>query len=153
MIFVTVGSTDFDALIQTMDDLAPALDEPVVMQIGGGSHVPQHAAGHVRYAPSLQPYIQQADLVVSHGGLGTVLEVLAAGKRLVAVSNPDRYDSHQDDLLGEMEREGHLTWCRDLSHLEADIRAARARAPIPYVPPPCTIHVEIASFLRQRFGS
>ena len=96
MIFVTVGSTDFDALVRRMDELSEALPDEVVMQIGEGQYVPQHAAAHLRYAPSLDPYYDRAEIVVSHGGLGTVVEALRKGKRLVAASNPDRYDTHQE---------------------------------------------------------
>ena len=37
MILVTVGTTNFDALVRRMDELAPELGEAVVCQIGGGS--------------------------------------------------------------------------------------------------------------------
>ncbi len=37
MIFVTIGTTDFDQLVQKMDSLAPGLTDEVVMQIGKGS--------------------------------------------------------------------------------------------------------------------
>ena len=39
-IFVTVGSTDFDALTEAVDDLVPALQLQGVMQIGHGRYIP-----------------------------------------------------------------------------------------------------------------
>ena len=42
MIFVTVGTTDFSALIRAIDEIAPTLDEEVIMQIGRGKYEPQH---------------------------------------------------------------------------------------------------------------
>ncbi len=98
MVFVTVGTTEFDALVQAMDAWAADHDEPVIVQIGRGTYVPRHAE-HFRFAPTLAPYYERADLVVAHGGLGTTMEVLHLRKRLVSVSNPDRYDRHQEDLL------------------------------------------------------
>src|SRR5690349_7023737 len=98
MIFVATGTTGFDKLAHEMDRLAPGLAEEVIIQIGSGRYVPRRAL-HFRLEPSLLPYFQRASLVVSHGGLGTCLEVLNAGKPLIALSNPDRYDKHQDDLL------------------------------------------------------
>jgi UDP-N-acetylglucosamine transferase subunit ALG13 len=150
MILVTVGSTDFDALVRAMDELAPELGEEVVMQIGAGSYEPRHASGWFRYAPSLEGYYDRAEIVVSHGGLGTVVEVLRKGKRLVAASNPDRYDAHQDDILGTLAEAGHLVWCRDLARLRQDLATVRAATLTPYVEPECRIHLVIHEFLEQR---
>jgi UDP-N-acetylglucosamine transferase subunit ALG13 len=146
MIFVTVGTTDFDALAARMDELTPVLNEEVIIQTGRGVYVPRHAQ-HFRFAPSLDDYYRQARLVVSHGGLGTLVEVLRLGKPLIGVSNPDRFDLHQNDLLGELERGGYLLWCRDLASLGDDIRRIASMQFRRYEQPPCRIHLAIADFL------
>ena len=150
MIFVTVGTTDFDALVQAMDRLAPTLGEEVVAQIGQGRYEPRQVSEWFRLAPSLDPYYSRARLVVSHGGLGTLMEVLGRGGRLVGVSNPDRYDRHQEDLLSYLDEAGHLVWCRDLGRLSEAIALAGEKAFVPYQPPPCTIHQVIDEFLRRK---
>ena len=149
MIFMTVGTTDFDALAQRMDELTPALGEDVTIQTGRGAYEPRHAQ-HFRFAPSLDDYYRQARLVVSHGGLGTLIEVLRLGKPLIGVSNPDRYDLHQNDLLGELERGGYLLWCRDLNCLAADIERIAGMQFKHYEEPPCSIHLAIDDFLSGR---
>lgn len=149
MIFVTVGTTDFDALAARMDELAPSLREDVLIQTGRGAYVPQHAQ-HFRFAPSLDSYYQQARLVVSHGGLGTLIEVLRLGKPVIGVSNPDRFDLHQNDLLGELEQGKYLLWCRDLASLGQDIERISSMQFRRYEDPPCSIHLAIADFLDGR---
>lgn len=149
MIFVTVGTTDFDALVERVDQLAPGLDRPVAMQIGTGHYQPLNAREFFRFAPSLEPYFERAALVISHGGLGTLVEVLRRGLRLVGVSNPERYDRHQDDLLSYLEEQGHLLWCRDLAHLDSDLRRAERMLFRPYPDPPCEIHEVINAFLSR----
>jgi beta-1,4-N-acetylglucosaminyltransferase len=146
VIFVTVGTTDFDLLAQRMDELGPALGEDVVIQTGRGAYVPRHAK-YFRFAPSLETYYQQARLVVSHGGLGTLVEVMRANKPLIGVSNPDRFDLHQNELLGEMEAGGYLLWCRDLAELPREIVRAGAMSFRRYEDPPCSIHMVINDFL------
>lgn len=146
MIFVTVGTTDFDALAARMDELAPGLNEAIVIQLGRGQYSPRHARSF-RFAPSLDEYYDQARLVVSHGGLGTLVEVLRRGKPLIGASNPDRYDLHQNDLLGELEQGGYLLWCRDLQSLGDDIQRAGDMEFARYQDPPCSIHLVIADFL------
>jgi hypothetical protein len=65
------------------------------------------------------------------------------------VSNPELYDRHQDDLLGYMERQGHLLWCRDLNQLEAELRRIRAMTFRAYEVPPTRIHVVIQEYLNR----
>lgn len=151
MIFVTVGTTDFDALVAAADQLAASTDETVVIQIGHGEVEPQHARW-LRFAPNLDPFYEQADVVVTHGGLGTVTEVLRRGLRVVGVSNPDRFDRHQDQILLAFEQAGHLVWCRDLAGLPAAVERARRTQLTPYQPPASHIHRVIDRFLRDLAG-
>lgn len=148
MIFVTVGTTDFDQLVEAADRLAATMDEEVVIQIGHGHYEPQHAAWF-RFAESLAPYYDQASLVIGHGGFGTVTEVLRRGLRLVGVSNPDRYDRHQDQILRAFEEAGYLVWCRDVAELPAAVALARSRELTPYEPPASRIHEVIRDFLAK----
>ncbi len=149
MIFVTVGAGDFNALIQAMDELAPQLaatGQNVLLQIGHGAYVPQHAE-YFRFAPALEPYFDQADVIVSHGGIGVVTEVLRMGKRLVGVSNHDRYDDHQDDLLRAMASRGHLVWCQDLHDLADAVAQASTVSLVPYQEEPGQIAEMIIDFV------
>ena len=154
-IFVTVGSTDFDALIQAVDTLAPSLHATGVMQIGHGQYIPVNWP-YFRFAPSLSPYYEQASLVIAHGGLGITMEVLRRGLPLVSVSNPDRHDNHQEDLLSTMAEEGYLVWCRRLDELQQAIATAQTTPLRHYQPPQCEIHVVINEFLhahnRRHYG-
>ena len=152
MIFVTVGHTDFDALIREMDRLAPTLGEEVIMQIGGGAYEPRHAH-YFRYAPALEPYMARADLIVCHAGLGVIVEALGLGKRVVCVSNPATYYGHQASLAEIFSRAGHLLWCRRVEDLAETLERARSFTPVPYQPPPCRIHEVIHAYLRDEFDS
>ena len=145
MIFVTVGTTEFDALVQAADQLAAA-GHDVMIQIGKGLIEPVHAQWF-RFAPSLDACYDAADVVVTHGGLGTVSEVLQRRVPLVGVSNPDRYDRHQDQILQAMETAGHLVWCRDLADLPQAIEQAGQREFAPYQPPASRIGAVIREFL------
>lgn len=145
-VFVTVGSTDFDALIQAVDRLAPSLWIQGEMQIGHGQYLPVNMP-YFRFAPSLDAYYERATLVVAHGGLGTTMEVLRRGLPLVSVSNPDRYDNHQEDLLASLSEMGYLVWCRHLDELGQAIEIAQTRPLERYQSPECEIHLVINQFL------
>jgi beta-1,4-N-acetylglucosaminyltransferase len=146
MLFATVGTTDFDPLIEQIDALAPRLGEEVICQIGHGRYTPRNCT-FFRFAPSLAGYIEQARLIVSHGGQGSIMDVVRIGKPLVGVSNPDRRDHHQEDILSKFEELHHLVWCRSLDELEEAIARALHMTFAAYVEPVCGIHLAIHEFL------
>ena len=147
MIFVTVGTTEFDELVQAMDELAPQLEDEVVMQIGRGAYQPCHAAASFRFAPALDDYFARASVVVAHGGLGTAMEVLHRGGKLIGVPNPDRYDRHQEDLMSYLAEHGHLLWCRDTSGLADALKRVQGTEMVPYEAPECSIPKVVDGFL------
>jgi UDP-N-acetylglucosamine transferase subunit ALG13 len=146
VIFVAIGTTGFSELVRAMDGLSTSLSEDVVMQIGHSGYVPKHCE-YFRFAPSLFPYYERASLVVSHGGLGIVTEVLNYGRPLVTVEDPDQPDRHQREILSEWEREGHLVWCKDMEQLPEAIKQAMSQEFRSYEVPECRIHTIIAEFL------
>ncbi len=149
MIFCTVGTTEFDDLVRTLDALAPTLDDKVVFQIGQGGYEPRHGSWF-RFQPDLSPYIQAASLVIAHGGFGTTVEVLYAGKPLISVPNPDRFDKHQEQIIRHFAAEGYLIPCFDLAQLAQAIERARTESLRPYQPPHTTLHQEIRAFLLRK---
>lgn len=146
VILVAVGTTDFDGLIIEMDRLASTLEEEVVMQIGNGQYIPQNTECF-RFAPSLEPYYEQCDLVVTHGGFGIVTEVLERGKKLICVENTTVHGGHQQELLSTLARDGYLLWCHSPHELSAALARIEHTKLCRYVPPECEIHSIIMDFL------
>lgn len=149
MIFVTVGSFDFDPLIQTLDEICSRRpDLSMLMQIGNGAYEPRHAP-FFRFAPTLEPHYEEAELVIAHGGVGVTLEVLRRGLPLIGVDNPDRPDHHQMDILSHLAEGDHLVWCHELSRLEATIDSMPGRQLQRWQPEPCTIHIIVGNYLQK----
>ncbi|HEY52546.1 MAG TPA: hypothetical protein G4N94_03730 [Caldilineae bacterium] len=149
MIFCTVGTTEFDPLVQAMDALAPGMDEPVIFQIGQGVYEPVHGEWF-RFRSSIEDLVAEASLVVAHGGFGTTVEVLQSETPLVSVPNPDRYDQHQEAILRRFETDGYLVACYDLADLANAITHARTTPLRRYPRPQTTLHLEIGAFLANR---
>jgi beta-1,4-N-acetylglucosaminyltransferase len=152
MLFVTVGTTDFDLLVQSLDEIAPQLHEEIVCQIGHGRYIPRNCL-HFRFASSLADHIARARMVISHGGQGSIMEAVKASKPLVAVSNPDRRDHHQDDILRKFADLNHLIWCRSVDDLSTAIQQAAHTRFAPYVEPECAIHTVIHDYLTRTRGT
>lgn len=131
MIFVTVGSTRFDALIKVVDELAAAgkFTMPVICQIGSGDYEPQHCE-YFRYAPSLEPWLGKAELLLCHGGTGSVFAAFRHQKRFVAIANTELADDHQTELLSKLGEGLPILWGRSPTELERLISCALAAPPI-----------------------
>ncbi|KAK8740878.1 hypothetical protein OTU49_002744 [Cherax quadricarinatus] len=122
-VFVTVGTTRFDALIQaiTEEDTLAILREKgytkVTLQIGQGEFIPQDGefhgvtVTHFRLKPSIDVDFATADLVISHAGAGSCLEALGAGKPLVAVVNNTLMANHQTELAEQLADSGFCFFC------------------------------------------
>ena len=50
--------------------------------------------------------MQAADLIISHCGAGTILEILKLGKKSIGVINTDLLDNHQVELAEAMQQKG-----------------------------------------------
>lgn len=146
MIFVTVGTSDFDLLVEKMDVLAPSLEERVLIQIGIGQYIPQQCE-YFRFAPSLMPYYDQASVVIAQGGMGTTLEVLTKGKKLISVTNTTCVDAHQTEILSILAQQEYLVWCQNLDDLPAALANISRMNLKQYTPPPCNIPTVIKKFL------
>ncbi|GAQ78100.1 beta-1,4-N-acetylglucosaminyltransferase [Klebsormidium nitens] len=113
-VFVTVGTTLFDALIQAVD--TPAFKR-ILLDKGYSNLVIQYGKGRIHpkegvfedggralrveaftFKPSLADYVKNAGLVISHAGSGSIFETLRAKRPLVVVVNELLMDNHQQEL-------------------------------------------------------
>jgi len=130
MIFVMVGTHNlgFERLVKKMDEIAK--NEKVVIQTGTTLYRPQNAE-YFDFAgiKTIYDYIEKADVVVTHGGIGCVTDSLAYGKSTVIVPRLKRYNEHtndhQLDLAREIESEGRAITVLDVEKLEDAIRDSR----------------------------
>lgn len=146
MIFVAVGTTDFDLLTEKMDHIANDFKKEVVIQIGNGRYIPRYA-DYFRFAPSLDEYYRRSDIVVSHGGLGIITEALELKKKLICVENTDAKDRHQRQLLRILATDNNIIWCHSLDDLPNAVDRVSRTNLKPYDPAQCWIHNTIEEFL------
>ena len=150
MIFVTVGTANYDPLISQIDHLVAEgkIKERIVAQIGRGSYIPKNLP-YFRFLKSLEPAYACTNLVVSTGGAGTTLECARKGLPLVVVENKTLMEGHQAQLIAEMERKGHLIWCKRLEDLDDCITEAKRRKFEPYNPDQPIAHLLIKELLEN----
>ena len=90
-IFVTVGSTKFDELVQVIDEIAKDSKFEVSFQIGRGEYIPKNGKWF-RYDPNIRKWYKWADIVVCIDSAGTLFENLELGKKIIAVRNWEKID-------------------------------------------------------------
>ncbi|KAI0797935.1 glycosyl transferase [Abortiporus biennis] len=151
--FVTVGSTRFDTLVQralsdsVIDVLRSKGYSKIVVQCGNSDFNTEsyERCGDCwvrkgdedievwRFKESLQEEYKQADLVISHAGSGTILDVLRMRKPLIVIPNETLLDNHQQELASALVNLGHLKASTVLGLPEA-IRRLDPSSLIPFPP-------------------
>ncbi|MFH1249402.1 MAG: PssE/Cps14G family polysaccharide biosynthesis glycosyltransferase [archaeon] len=146
MIFVTVGTGKFDSIIKEIDRISPTLKEKIIAQIGNGKYVPKNFK-YFRFNQSLDEYYKKSKLIISHGGAGTIYELLKMKKKVIAIANLDRTDSHQEEILNALSQENNLIWCKNVREIEGIIKKSNSIHLKKYKKPQCMIHHKIKEFL------
>ena len=111
MIFVTVGaSLPFDRLIEHIDkEIVPRLKENIIAQIHESArYIPQN----IEYIKTVNKvtfdrYIKNADLIVTHAGMGVIIDCIKYHKKFILIPrDPKRgehIDAHQYEICEYLE--------------------------------------------------
>lgn len=102
MIFVTVGTHEqqFDRLVEAVDLLKKEnrVSQPVFIQTGYSKIQPQYCEykNFISFA-DMHVHMAEAEIVITHGGTGSVMLVLYHGKIPVVVPRQHGFGEHIDD--------------------------------------------------------
>ena len=102
MIFVTVGTHEqpFDRLIKYVDELIArgVIKEEVIIQTGFSTYIPQHCTWSklVPYKDMVK-YVNEARIVITHGGPATFIMPLQVGKTPIVVPRQKKFGEHVND--------------------------------------------------------
>ena len=135
MIFATLGTAQpFPRFLRRLDELAGTTDREIIVQTGRTPAAVKHCKTF-DFAPSLQEYMQKADLIISHAGLGTSLELLKLNKPFILIPRLAKYKEHYDDHQVEtceiLHRKYGITYFTDLEQLDMNVLDS-VTAPRPY---------------------
>lgn len=102
MIFVTVGTHEqqFNRLIQEIDRLKGEgeIEDEVVMQTGFSTYIPKHCKWSKLISfKEMNSNIEQAGIVITHGGPASFISVMQAGKIPLVVPRQKKFGEHVND--------------------------------------------------------
>jgi UDP-N-acetylglucosamine transferase subunit ALG13 len=136
VIFVTVGNFNgFPRLVGAVEQLKAqgTIQDEVLLQVASSS---QHTSGLCRVIQFLPPEefqrkLEEAAVVISHSGAGTMIQTLRAGKVPVVMPRRKKYgehvDDHQIELAEALAKQGRVIVAYEVSDLPAAIAQARGR--------------------------
>lgn len=109
MIFVTVGTHEqpFNRLIKKIDELVKNGDikEKVVVQTGFSTYKPSACESYKMLSfLEMKKYIQEAHIIITHGGPSSFIEALQIGKIPIVVPRQEKYNEHVNNHQVEFTR-------------------------------------------------
>lgn len=136
MIFVTVGSQKFpfNRLLEKVDQMASGrmIHEDFIVQTGYSDYVPCHCRHQAFFEKeAFESVIEECDIIITHGGTGTIVDAVKRGKKTIVVPRLARYGEHVDDhqlQLPQRFHEMNLVYaCPDADRLPEALEAVRNR--------------------------
>lgn len=132
MIFVTVGTHEqpFNRLIEEIDRLKQegVITDEVQMQTGYCTYEPKYCKWETFFPyKKMQELVQEADIVITHGGPSSFIMPLQYGKIPIVVPRQAKYQEHINNHQLEFvhaveERQKNIIGVYEISDLESVIR-------------------------------
>ena len=141
MILVMLGTQNnsFHRLLEEIDNLIEKgiITDEVVVQ-----------AGHTKYdsknmkifglisQEKLEELIKKADLVITHGGVGSIITSLKKGKKVIALPRLHKYqehvNDHQKEIVETFNEKGYIIGVQDVKKLQEAIERSKNFVPKKY---------------------
>ncbi|GAA0892344.1 hypothetical protein GCM10009122_20230 [Fulvivirga kasyanovii] len=119
-IFVTVGTTNYDNLIQFCDNKLNKKKYSFIFQIGNGKYIPKNHQ-YFTYTSNIDDYYSKADIIITHAGAGTVYKLLEESKDVIVVPNLNLIDDHQKELASFVDQNSYAPVIYCLNELPSAI--------------------------------
>lgn len=137
MILVTLGTQkqQFTRLLDAIEN--SNIDDEIIVQ-----------AGHTKYESKkmqifdfisydkMEELVNRADIIITHGGTGSIVEPLKKAKRVIACARLKKYgehvDNHQRELVSIFSEQGYIVELKDGEKLEDAVKKVQDITPKVY---------------------
>lgn len=120
MIFISVGTQkqSFKRLFHMIEESKVITNQRIVAQTG----YTEFNSTRIETIPFMsidlyKKYMNETDIVICHGGVGTIFDALYAGKKVLAIPRLSRYEEHVNDhqieICEELEKEGYIVYLKE----------------------------------------
>lgn len=127
MIFIILGSQkfQFNRLLKAVDDLIEKkiLTDEIFAQSGYSDYEPQnYKFKKFLDREEFAEWEARADVIITHGGTGSIIGAVKKGKKVIAVPRLAKYGEHVDDhqlqLIDQFKNQNLICGLTDCSELE-----------------------------------
>lgn len=135
MIFVAVGTQKFqmNRLLIGIDNLISAgtIDTDVYAQSGNSTYKPKgYKSMPFLTKQEFDEKISECELLITHGGVGTIVSGLKQNKTIIVVPRLEKYKEHVDDhqlqIADSFTKLGYILKCEEMEDLAATIKKAKS---------------------------
>lgn len=142
LIFVILGTQDkgFDRMLNEIQELIKdgIITKKVIVQ-AGCTDFKSDEMDIIDYLPmqKFNEYIEKADIVITHGGVGSILDSIKHHKKVIAIPRLEKYHEHVNDhqiqIVEEFDRLGYIMDCGNLKRLGNKLMEIEKFTPTPFV--------------------
>lgn len=135
MIFLTVGTQDkpFTRIIQAVEQavIDGKITDEVIVQAGNTKYESK-VLTVLNYVPfdKFNDYLLKADIIITHGGVGSILNALKLKKKVIAVPRLEKYGEHINDhqlqVIKKMTEQGYILSTEDENKIAEKIKEAQS---------------------------
>ena len=141
MILVLLGTQNnsFHRLLEEIDKLIEkkVIGEEVIVQAGYTKYESKNMQ-ILELIPQdeLSKLQEKADLIITHGGVGSIISSLKKGKKVIAVPRLHEYqehvNNHQKEIVETFNEKGYIIGIQDVNQLEETLKKVQDFKPIKY---------------------
>lgn len=138
MILVILGTQDkeFPRLLKAIDSEIDNgnIKDKVVVQAGQTKYESKNMEiFDLLPAPEFSKLMDEADLIITHGGAGSILNAIKKGKKVIAAARLARYKEHHNDhqkqIIDEFVKQGYILELRDFNKISKVIEKSKTFKP------------------------
>ena len=142
MILVMLGTQNnsFHRLLEEIDRLIERgkINDEVIVQAGYTKYESQNMKV-IDFVSNdeIEKFEQQADYIITHGGVGSIIGSIEKGKKVIAVPRLKQYgehvNDHQLDIVESFDKLGYIIGITDVSQLEEALQRVKVFEPKKYI--------------------
>lgn len=142
MIFVTVGTQDkpFPRLIKAVENavIRGEIKDEVVVQAGNTEYTSEYI-NILKYIPfeEFNNYLSKAEVIITHGGVGNILNSLKLNKKVIAIPRLAKYNEHINDhqlqVIKKMTEQGYILSTENENIIAEKIKESKNFTPKEYI--------------------